>query len=115
MCVLRIIGRGADCDSCAKITGISRSVVYKFYHTFLDSFSQLALTYCSPPEGEHLRKHTEVYARLGYPGAVASNDGTHVRWAMCPAEWRRHFIGKEGYPSIGFDVTCSAWAPPATV
>ena len=32
------------------------------------------------PEGEELRTIMSIFARLGFPGAVASMDATHVVW-----------------------------------
>jgi hypothetical protein len=46
------------------------------------------------------------FRRVGIPGAVGSMDCTHVRWDMCPAEWSKYFTGKEGFPTVAYQVIC---------
>jgi hypothetical protein len=64
---------------------------------FKDEFIRL-------PEGEELSKILEVYKRLGFPGCVASMDCTHVRWLRCPRDLTNSCIGKEGYPTLAFQI-----------
>jgi hypothetical protein len=33
-------------------------------------------------------------------------DCTHVHWDRCPAQWRNYFTGKEGFPTIAYEVIC---------
>jgi hypothetical protein len=33
-------------------------------------------------------------------------DCTHVHWDKCPVPWRHYFTGKEGYPTIAYEVIC---------
>ncbi|CAN0357187.1 unnamed protein product, partial [Discosporangium mesarthrocarpum] len=56
-------------------------------------------------EGEDLKDVTATYARLGFPGAVGSCDVTHVRWNKAPASRTVYYTGKEGFPSIAYQVT----------
>lgn len=52
-----------------------------------------------------LRSVSEVYARKGFPGACGSTDGVQIAWEGCPYGYRVSFTGKEGYPTLGFNVT----------
>ena len=42
---------------------------------------------------------------LGFPGACGSVDGVQIAWEGCPFGLRNSCTGKEGYPTIGFNVT----------
>mmetsp|Transcript_17780 Transcript_17780/g.49766 ORF Transcript_17780/g.49766 Transcript_17780/m.49766 type:complete len:142 (+) Transcript_17780:154-579(+) len=42
--------------------------------------------------------------RCGFPGAVSSQDGVHVAWDNCPSQERYLYTGKEGYPSLVWNV-----------
>ena len=37
------------------------------------------------PTGERLVNVMEMYAMLGFPGAIGSMDATHIRLGKCPA------------------------------
>ena len=43
---------------------------------------------------------------MGLPGCIGFMDVTHVQWRACPSELRHHFIGRYGYPILGFNFTC---------
>ena len=45
------------------------------------------------------------YHKLGFTGAMGFTDVTHVGWGMCPFTVGRSFTGKEGFPTIAFQVT----------
>jgi hypothetical protein len=57
------------------------------------------------PHGDALDKAMAVYARLGAPGACASADGVHVPWNNCHATQNHLFKGKEGHPTIAWNVS----------
>ena len=57
------------------------------------------------PDSEAMRKHRDVYARLGYPGGCCSADGVHWAWNRCPFAQKPAFTGKEDYPTVAFNVT----------
>ena len=47
------------------------------------------------------------YNAVGLPGCIGSVDCTHIEWAKCPASQRSLYVGKEGFPSVVFEVVCS--------
>ena len=47
----------------------------------------------------------EVYTKLGLPGCIGSADCVHIRWERCPAGYRSFHKGKEGYPTLSYEVT----------
>lgn len=46
----------------------------------------------------------ETSRKLGFGGCVGSLDCTHVKWSRCPDDIRFDCLGKEGYPSLSFQV-----------
>jgi hypothetical protein len=50
---------------------------------------------------------SDHYAKLLVPGCGGSVDCVHIAWDMCPAGIRSDCKGKEGYPSVVFQVICS--------
>ena len=46
-----------------------------------------------------------VYDRLGFPGCIGSKDCVHIRWERCPVGDRFLHKGKEGYPTLAYEVT----------
>lgn len=49
----------------------------------------------------------QLYCDLGIPGCLGSVDCVHVGWDMCPAGIRSDCGGKEGYPTLAFEVVVS--------
>jgi hypothetical protein len=45
-----------------------------------------------------------IFSRCGLPGCVASMDGVHVELGCAPARDRHLYVGKEGYPTVAFNV-----------
>ena len=60
-----------------------------FFHAFCDRFvKELLPEWVRLPEtAEELNLVTQVFERLGFPGAVGSTDCTHVYWERAPAGW----------------------------
>ena len=46
-----------------------------------------------------------VYSLLGLPGCIASMDGVHLAWDNCPSPYLPLYKGKEGYPTVAYNVT----------
>lgn len=47
-----------------------------------------------------------VYNLLGLHGYRGSMDGVHLAWDNCPAQNLSNYKGKEGYPTVAYNVTC---------
>lgn len=66
----------------------------------------LAPLYICPPKDVHgLKQVSRQYTPLGFPGACGSVDGVQIAWEGCPFGLRNSCIGKEGFPTLGFNVT----------
>ena len=105
--VLRVLGRGYCFDGVEELCFISGEVLRKFFHRFCECFSAKYFSvYCSAPStAEEIAHVTGVYARMGLPGCIGSTDCVHIRWERCPAGGRSIHKGKEGYPTLSYEVT----------
>jgi Plant transposon protein len=107
LAVLRVLGRGYCFDGVEELCYISAEVLRVFFHRFCDLFSKKFFAlYCCPPTTEaEIMKTTKIYSRLGLPGCIGSTDCVHIRWERCPAGERSSHKGKEGYPTLSYEVT----------
>lgn len=107
LAVLRVLGRGYCFDGVEELCFISAEVLRIFFHKFCDLFSQKYFSvYCAPPKTEEeIASVTGIYDRLGLPGCIGSVDCVHIRWERCPAGVRSIHKGKEGYPTLSYEVT----------
>ena len=107
LAVLFVLGRGYCFDGVEKLCFISAEVLRVLFHKFCDLYSRKYFpVYCSPPTSEEDIAHTTgVYARLGLPGCNGSTYCVHIRWERCPAGVRSYHKGKEGYPTLSYEVT----------
>ena len=56
------------------------------------------------PIGDGMQAVVDTYTKLGLPGCVGSMDCTHVHWAQCPKYHKVECTGKEGFPTLSFEV-----------
>ena len=59
---------------------------------------------CYPTTQEDLNEVMDRYADNYLPGCGGSIDVVHVKWSNCPAEDVNRAKGKEGFPSLAFEV-----------
>lgn len=106
--VLRVLGRGVCFDELYDGSGLSESVLSRFFHRFNSIFtSRLFHKVVVPPKNtEELDRIAKIYTMLGLVGAVGSTDCTHVPLGKCPASWRNVCVGKEGFPTLSYSMTC---------
>ena len=105
LAILRTLGRGECLDTIEELSGISKSTVQRSLHIWCSNFVKvLKPDFVYVPEGDELRRIMEVYNRLGLSGAVGSIDCTHIPWDRVPKELLPLYTGKEGYPTIVYEV-----------
>jgi len=105
LAILRTLGRGECLDTIEELSLISRSTINKSLHIWCYNFVKyLKPEFLYVPEGEELRRLMEVYDRLGLTGAVGSIDCTHIHWDRVPKDLLPLYVGKEGYPTIAYEV-----------
>jgi len=104
---LRILGRGSCADEIKELSSeyIGESTVHVIFKQFVKGVStHLVPVYIKAPDGPYLEEILGTYARLGFPGCVGSMDCTHVWWEKCPKKFTFDCTGKEGYPTLAFQV-----------
>jgi hypothetical protein len=106
--VLRYLGRGITFDCIAELNGISENTNRVFFHQFCAQFAanNKDKWIKTPSTDNELHKHEETYIPKHFPGAIGSLDVVHLEWNMCPAQKRNIYCGKEGYPTIAYEVCC---------
>lgn len=103
--VLRIIGRNWCLDDVCEASLISERTMSRFFHEFCQVFVRHFWNrYVKTPNGDDLDEMLSVYAKLGLPGCVGSIDCVHLKWDKCPVWLSNECKGKEGYPSLVFEV-----------
>eukprot|EP00904_Undaria_pinnatifida_P003324 jgi/Undpi1/12993/HiC_scaffold_7.g02657.m1 len=103
---LQILSRGNVFADIYHMSFMSFQTVAATFHRFCKYFAaEMYDEYIYLPTGEYLTKVMEQYDRIGFPGAVGSTDVTHIYWGMCPYNQARMYTGKEGKPTIAYQVT----------
>ncbi len=105
---LRALGRGSCFDDIAEASGMSEECARVSFHKFCKNFSDNQYsTWVKPPQGERLDSIMHVYQRMGLVGCIGSMDCVHVKWNKCPVSLTNLCEGKEGYPTLVFEVVVS--------
>jgi len=106
---LHMIGHDAKIRVVTTNTGVSRTTQKRFFDRWITKMSSLKDNYIYlPRDNDELRRITDDYQRVGFPGCVGSIDVVHVSWDRCPAELRNIYKGKEKFPCVGFQVVSSS-------
>ena len=106
LCCLRVLGRGEVFDSCAESTNMGEDTIRLFFHRFCKDFAAgFYDEYVRVPTTEaEIRRVEMQYRTRGFPGCLGSVDCVHVAWERCPYQLRNLFVGKEGFPTVTFEV-----------
>ncbi|CAM9719025.1 unnamed protein product [Pylaiella littoralis] len=76
------------------------------FHSFCKHFArEMYDEHIYLPTGDYETKVMSDYERIGFTGAIGSTDVTHLAWGVCPYNQARSFTGKEGYPTVAYQVT----------
>lgn len=107
--VLRILGRGTCLDGITELSYISTAVMQQFYHRWCAKFVEdiFPLHVCMPVTKNDVAKVMGEYIALGLPGAICSMDVVHIHWDRCCYSEQLLYNGKEGYPTVAYEMACS--------
>jgi Plant transposon protein len=107
--VLHCLGHAATFLVQKTNTNISAEVHRKFFLLWCDKMASIKGDYIYMPRNTaELDLVTGQYETYGFPGCCGSIDVVKIGWDKCPASMFNLFKGKEGYPSIGYQVICNA-------
>ena len=103
---LRILGRGVVFDDIADFVGVSEYVVRDFFFVWIKHWSTVKFAhYVKMPTTEaELRRCEAEYAMGGLSGCIGSSDVCHVAWDRCRASMSNAATGKEGFPTLAFQI-----------
>ena len=105
MIATRMLGRGLVTDDVAEMARVGNSTVDNIFYTFCTNFPiHFFKQFVYVPSGDEMQTIVDVYAKLGLPGCIGSMDCTHIRWWNCPKHARQASTGKEGKPTLAFQL-----------
>jgi Plant transposon protein len=103
------LGTAATHFAVSTNTNLSDELHRKFFNQWIVHMSSLKDDFIYLPRD--LEEYNHVvgeYADMGLPGCVGSVDCVHIGWDMCPTQQQNMYKGKEGYPSVAYEVICTS-------
>ena len=106
--VLRVLALGISIEGLTEV-GLSKTVMVRFFNQFVPWFVEMYYDKeVHPPRtAQELRESERAFARCGFPGCILSMDGVHLTWDRAPWKRRHNYTGKEGFPTVAFNVCVS--------
>ena len=106
---LYILGTAATPFVVSLNTNLSEEVHRVFFLDWIDKMSSLKDEFIFMPRNrDEYNFVVGEYTEMGLPGCVGSIDCVHIGWDMCPVQHKNMYTGKEGYPSIAYEVICTS-------
>ena len=106
---LFVLGHGVSHHVVGIQTHLSEEVHRVFFLSWLSKMSSISTEYIYMPKTEEQFEFVVgEYSARGLPGCVGSVDVVHVGWDKCPHQHLNMYKGKEGFPSIAYEVICSS-------
>jgi hypothetical protein len=102
----RLLGRNLVYDDITEISTIKEETMRLFFGDFVEKFSRRYYEQWmqQPATTAEIAANESVYRANGLAGCCNSFDGFHVVWDRCPAAWNSEFYGKEGCPTIMYQI-----------
>ena len=103
-----MVGRAWCFDDVKELSYISIPTMHQFFHEFSKKCrDELYPAHVKMPSTlEELVQVESAYAVLGLPDACGSMDVVHIPLGRCPYGLLNVCTGKEGYPTLGYNVIC---------
>jgi hypothetical protein len=113
LAVFQMLGRGVLPSVPAGIIGCNEKTIGNFFKFFChivarNLYSQFI---CFPTSAEEVAACVQTYAKENLPGCMGSVDCVHIPWIKCLASVRSWFVGKEGSPTVAFQVCLPCSCP----
>jgi hypothetical protein len=108
LAVLRALGRSSHFDDLAEdcCSGDGGNALRLFFHEWCHQFALWGMEkHVKPPSTyEEIRESMRLYSEAGLDGCFCSLDGVHFRWDRTTYSLKNTHIGKEGYPTRGYQI-----------
>jgi len=103
-----MVGQSACFDNVEELSYINASTMHAFFSEFSKKGrDKLFPEHVRMPETvEELAEIEAAYALIGIPGACGSMDVVHIALGSCPHGLINVCTGKEGYPTLAYNVIC---------
>lgn len=105
---LRYLALGVPWDAMEDIVNVSRRTLRTWFH---DKFLPWMMEHKYhqhvkyPTTRDELTVLMDPWTRAGFPGCIGCVDGVHIPWGGYRAGRKYMYVGKEGVPTLGFNVT----------
>ena len=105
----RFLAKGITFDAVEELSNVSLAYFHVFFKKFVDWFPKCYNKdwIVFPSDNVGVRHVEARYASRALPGCVGSIDCVHLGWDMCPAGFQADCLGKEGFPTLVFEVIVS--------
>ena len=104
-----VLGIGATQHQVGVQTNLSEEVHHYFFLSWIAKMSLIQKEFIfMPTNEEQFERVVGEYLTRGLPGCVGSVDCVHVGWDKCPSMYHNMYTGKEGFPSIAYEVICTS-------
>ena len=109
LCALNVLGRATVFAAFENLANVSGQTVRKFFMEFCSQArTRLYPEFVTMPTSqEDFDNYSREFGIAGLHGCVGCADGVHVELKQCAQNLRNSRIGKEGYPSVAFNVTAT--------
>jgi hypothetical protein len=106
LCSLRMLGRGSSPHDDHDHTFIHSNTIRAFFHKFCSAFvkHEKGTWLVAPATEDEIKRAVALYAQQGLNGVIGSGDCVHFAWGRCPAALQSGYIGKEGIPTVAYEV-----------
>jgi hypothetical protein len=106
---LFVLGTGCCQFIVSTQSNISEEVHRKFFLAWTSNISHIKEEFVYMPKDDaRFQAVVGEYGARGLPGCVGSVDCVHIAWDRCPKQYHNMYKGKEGFPSIAYEVICTA-------
>jgi Plant transposon protein len=106
---LYMLGTAASPFVVSSNTNLSEEVHRVFFLDWIEKMLSLKDEFIYLPRNrEEYDFVVGEYAEMGLPGCVGSIDCVHIGWDMCLIQHKNMYTGKEGFPSIAYEVICTS-------
>ena len=105
---LRMVGRGVCLDDIEELSCIKKPTMHAFFHEYNSRAREelYPIHVRMPSNIKELMEIEAAYAAIGIPGACGSMDVVHIPLGACPHGLINVCTGKEGYPTLAYNVIC---------
>jgi hypothetical protein len=102
---LKVIGHNSPFQTLQSDTNISDKEHRSFFKKFISCLYTIREEFiCYPATKAELDEVMYSYTQNFLPGCGGLVDVVHLKWSNCPAGYVNQVTGKEGHPSLAFEV-----------